>query len=317
MTTPPLNALRAFEAVARLGSFRAAAEALFVTQSAVSHQIRNVEQWLGKPLFERIGNRTRLLPHGAELARSLAASFGEIDAACNRARNTSQALVIAAIPSVAMCWLIPRLSRFRAAHPEIEIRIVYAMHGREVNFHDVHLAFVYADAPPTGPMIASQFFLTGQCVPVCSPARLGRLEQPPTTVASFLRLGLLHDGTPTGWTTWLTGLDITALDAGTAITLDGTAFEDFNLLRAAALSGQGVALCPKAMIQPDLESGGLVQISQRALDEGYNYYLLCANTGTPAILHQAQVFRDWAMNERENTQTDPDIEKGHDSGEFC
>ena len=70
-----LNALRALEAVARLGSFRAAAEALFVTQSAVSHQIRNIEQSLGRPLFEREGNRTRLLPHAAELARSLTTAF--------------------------------------------------------------------------------------------------------------------------------------------------------------------------------------------------------------------------------------------------
>lgn len=160
MTTPPLNALRAFEAVARLGSFRAAAEALFVTQSAISHQIRNVEDWLGKPLFEREGNRTRLLPHGADLARSLAGSLAEIEAACNRARNTGQALVIAAIPSVAMCWLIPRLSRFRTAHPEIEVRIVYAMHGREINFHDVHLAFVFAKQPlwpdDRGPLLSGR-----------------------------------------------------------------------------------------------------------------------------------------------------------------
>ena len=79
MSTTPLNALRAFEAVARLGSFKAAADALFVTQSAISHQIRHVEDWLGKPLFAREGNRTRLLDEGAELAASLSIAFGEID----------------------------------------------------------------------------------------------------------------------------------------------------------------------------------------------------------------------------------------------
>jgi len=300
MTTPPLNALRAFEAVARTGSFRAAAEALFVTQSAVSHQIRNVEDWLGKPLFEREGNRTRLLPHGADLARSLAGSLAEIEAACNRARNSNQALVIAAIPSVAMCWLIPRLSRFRTAHPEIEIRIVYAMHGREVNFHDVHLAFVFANYPPDDPMTEAYFYLAGQSVPVCSPSRLDRLGHRPDTVADFLRLGLLHDGTPTGWTNWLSELDSGLPDDATAPSFDGTTFEDFNLLRAAALSGQGVALCPKAMIQPDLDSGGLVQISQRMQDEGYNYYLLASTTAPPLVKRQAQVFREWAMAQRDD-----------------
>jgi LysR family transcriptional regulator, glycine cleavage system transcriptional activator len=150
MSTLPFNALRVFEAVARLGSFRAAAETLFVTQSAVSHQIHNIEKWLGKPLFEREGNRTRLLPHGVELARNLAVSMAEIEAACDRARDSSQALVIAAIPSVAMCWLIPRLNNFRAAYPKIEVRIVYAMHGRDINFHDNHLAFVFAEEAPAG-----------------------------------------------------------------------------------------------------------------------------------------------------------------------
>ncbi len=299
MTKLPLNALRAFETVARLGSFRAAADALFVTQSAVSHQIRNVEEWLGRPLFDREGNRTRLLPHGADLARSLAGSLAEIESACNRARNISQALVIAAIPSVAMCWLIPRLSRFRTAHPEIEIRIVYAMHGREINFHDVHLAFVFAKEAPSGSMIEAQFYLAGQSVPVCSPSRLAHLGHRPETVTDFLTLGLLHDGAPTGWTNWLTGVDSGLPVHATAASFDGTTFEDFNLLRAAALSGQGVALCPKAMIQPDLESGGLVQISQRVQDDGYNYYLLSSTTAPPRVNHQAQVFRDWAMAERD------------------
>jgi LysR family transcriptional regulator, glycine cleavage system transcriptional activator len=299
MTPPPLNALRAFEAVARLGSFRAAAEALFVTQSAVSHQIRNVEEWLGRPLFEREGNRTRLLPHGADLARSLKGSLAEIEAACNRARSASQALVVAAIPSVAMCWLIPRLSRFRAAHPETEIRIVYAMHGREINFHDVHLAFVFAKQVPSGPAIEAHFFLAGQSVPVCSPSSLARLGHPPETVTDFLTLGLLHDGTSTGWANWLFGLDNGLPDQATAPSFDGATFEDFNLLRAAALSGQGVALCPKAMIQPDLESGGLVQISQRVQDEGFNYYLLSSSTAASLVNSQAQTFRDWAMAERD------------------
>lgn len=299
MTTPPLNALRAFEAVARLGSFRAAAEALFVTQSAISHQIRNVEDWLGKPLFEREGNRTRLLPHGADLARSLAGSLAEIEAACNRARNTGQALVIAAIPSVAMCWLIPRLSRFRTAHPEIEVRIVYAMHGREINFHDVHLAFVFAKQPTSGPMIEAHFYLAGQSVPVCSPSRLAVLGHRPETLADFLTLGLLHDGTSAGWINWLSGVDGGFPDQASTAVLDGTTFEDFNLLRTAALSGQGAALCPKAMIQADLESGGLVQISHRVQDDGHNYYLLSSTSVAPMVNRQAQVFLDWAMAERD------------------
>lgn len=300
MVTPPLNSLRAFEAVARLGSFRAAADVLCVTESAVSHQIRNVEEALGKPLFEREGNRTRILPVGRELALRLSGAFAEVDAAVEQARNSNCVLVIAAIPSVAMCWLIPRLSRFRFANPEIEVRIVYAFHGHEINFHDVQIAFVYARSEPTGSMVEGHFFLGGQSVPVCSPARLHGFGKDPETISDFLSLGLLHDRDETGWKTWLAGLEVSlsALKEGAA--LEATTFEDFNLLRAAALSGQGVALCPPTMIQPDLNSGALVQISDRVLDEGFNYFLLTSTLASPRLLRHAQIFRDWALAERGN-----------------
>ena len=90
MSQPPLGALRVFEAVARHGSFSRAADELCVTQSAVSHQVRGLEAWFGAPLFERPGNRATLLPHGAELAAALARAFGDIDAACRRARRAGR-----------------------------------------------------------------------------------------------------------------------------------------------------------------------------------------------------------------------------------
>lgn len=300
VSIPPLNALRAFEAVARLGSFRAAADVLCVTQSAVSHQVRNLEEWLGKPLFEREGNRARLLPHGRDLAHSLSSSLKEIDAACQRTRSSSQALVIAAIPSIAMCWLIPRLSRFRAAHPQVETRIVYAFHGHQINFHDVHLAFVFSRGEPSMPNVDSLYFLSGQCVPVCSPALLHSLGRKPQTDADILRLGLLHDGDSAGWKNWLQGCESNRQAAD-----NGATFEDFNLLRAAALSGQGVALCPLAMVQSDIDSGSLVQISDRITTDGFDYYLLSAITASPEVTRQAQVFRDWAIAERQRALVMP------------
>lgn len=305
MALAPLNALRAFEAVARLGSFKAAADALFVTQSAVSHQVRNLEQWVGRPLFEREGNQNRLLPHGADLARSLSVSLTEIDAACRRARagRESQVLVIAAIPSVAMCWLIPRLSRFRAEHPEIEFRIVYAMHGRDIDFDAVHLAFVFAPEAPRIPGVTSAFFLSGESAPVCSPALLqqpGR-DAAPLTPGALVGLGLLHDGGTEGWRTWIEEM---GEDAGD--TIPGATFEDFNLLRAAALSGQGVALCPLAMVQPDLQTGNLVQLSEHTVSYGSDYYILSRATTSAALAAQTQVFLDWARAERGRPLTRPE-----------
>lgn len=294
MALPPLNALRAFEAVARLGSFKAAADALFVTQSAISHQIRNFETWLGGPLFAREGNRTILLPHGLELANILSRTLNEIDAACESARTGtgSQPLVIAAIPSVAMCWLIPRLSQFRADHPEIEIRIVYALHGIEIDFSDVHVAFCFLPEPPAGPMIDAQLFLRGDSLPVCSPALLSQ-PQSPKTPDDLKRLGLLHDTDTTGWRRWFAHMG-----DETSGPLSGATFEDFNLLRAAVLSGQGVALCPRAMIEPDLSSGALVGLAQDTIVYGSDYYMVTSRRATPRMQKQIRKFADWALTQK-------------------
>lgn len=293
MQLPPLGALRAFEAVARLGSFAGAAGELFVTQSAISHQIRKLEDWMGKPLFARQGNRTQLLPDGRVLAASLTGSLQSIETACLRARSTSNALVIAAIPSIAMCWLIPRLSQFRAAYPHIETRIVYAIHGHEINFHDVHLAFVFAKAAPAMPNLYSTFFLAGDSAPVCSPALLKDHHNRDLSDADIWKLGLLHDGSPDGWRDWLSHGEARALPAGI-----GPTFEDFNLLRVAALSGQGVALCPLAMVAPDLRDGNLVQLSSRLIHRGFDYYLLAGPTPNSQIAAEAALFQDWVMAQR-------------------
>ncbi len=296
MSTPPLNALRAFEAVARLGSFKAAADALFVTQSAISHQVRHFEDWLGTPLFEREGNRARLLPHGADLGRALSLSLSEIEAVCTRLRDgtTSQALVIAAIPSVAMCWLIPRLSGFRAAFPEIETRILYAMHGRDINFKDIDLAFVFAPQPPQLPGVTSQFFLKGDSAPVCSPTLLQKTTAPPQTAAEIIGLGLLHDGGHQGWEDWLRQMGHSPQPA-----LFGPIFEDFNLLRAAALSGQGVALCPLAMVGPDIDSGSLIQLFDHTHPVGSDYFLISTTARNRRTEKTVKAFIDWALAERD------------------
>ena len=172
----PLNALRVFESVVRLDSFRAAADELCVSQSAISHQIRTLEDWFEQPLFDRSGNRPRPLPHAQRLASSLEGSLTEIRLACQRARRRSDAspLVIAAIPSVATCWLAPRLSAFRKRHPDIDIRIIYAFHGQQLDFSETDLAFVYSEARPQRAGTCAHLFLPGISAPVCSP-KVGQL----------------------------------------------------------------------------------------------------------------------------------------------
>ncbi|MFC3170135.1 LysR family transcriptional regulator [Paracoccus fontiphilus] len=296
MSQPPLNALRAFEAVARTGSFRAAAESLFVTQSAISHQIKHLEDWLGLPLFDRGGRAPRLLPRGMALARDLTTAFDGIDAACRRARPASHegAVVVAAIPSVAVCWLIPRLPRFRALHPDIQLRVIYAHHGHEIDVATTDVAFTFADTPPTGEGILAQPFLSGRSVPVGSPALVGT---GPVALSSewLLKVGLLHDTDQSGWKTWLARAGAVVPDR-----LPGAIFEDFNLLRAAALAGQGVALCSLAMIGPDLAEGRLVQLSDVSVLEEFDYYLIQSGPTPrdPGRRKARQAFLSWVKAEQ-------------------
>ncbi|MFT3974479.1 MAG: LysR substrate-binding domain-containing protein [Amaricoccus sp.] len=287
MSQAPLGALRVLEAVARHGSFSRAADELCVTQSAVSHQVRGLEDWLGAPLFERSGNRATLRPHGAELAAALSRALGEIDAACRRARRAGgpPSLTVAVIPSVAICWLIPRLGGFRALLPDVTVRIVYAIHGQPVDFRDADLAVVFAERPLDPPGMAVARFLPGRTVPVAAP-HLGRPETP----AAMLAAGLLHDTDLSGWRGWLDAAGAAALPVA-----PGPVFEDFNLLRAAALAGQGVALCPLAIIADDLREGRLGQLSEIAVRDTCGYYLLSSPAPAADRAPAVAAFRDWLL----------------------
>jgi DNA-binding transcriptional LysR family regulator len=289
MTQAPLNALRAFEAVARCGSFGRAADELFVTQSAVSHQVRHLEQWLGAPLFDRPGGRPRLRPHGVELARSLGLALGDIEAACQRARRSGgpPSLTVAVIPSVAICWLIPRLAEFRARAPEVDLRILYAMHGKALDFGDVDAAVIFADTAPRVPDATAVRFLPGASAPVCSRA-FAEVHRPLARPDELARAGLLHDTDRSAWQAWFAAAgDQAGSDAGPV-------FEDFNLLRAAALAGQGIALCPIAIIRDDLAAGRLVQISERTVRDEFAYYLMWRRA-QDAARGMRSAFCDWLL----------------------
>jgi len=287
MAQIPLGALRVFEAVARHGSFSRAADELCVTQSATSHQVKGLEGWLGAPLLARSGNRATLLPHGAELAAALARAFGDIEAACRRARRAGgpPTLTVAAIPSLAVCWLIPRLGAFRAEAPEVAVRLVYAFHGQPLDFRDVDVAVVFADTPPAGTEVEATRFLPGLTVPVAAP-HLAAAE-PPRTGAAMVAAGLLHDTDAAGWRAWLDGAGCAELAVAA-----GPVFEDFNLLRAAALAGQGVALCPLAIVRADIAAGRLVQLSETAIRGDSAYYVLIRRGTAPGA---AAAFRDWLL----------------------
>lgn len=296
MSLPSLNALRAFESVVRNGSFHAAAQALCVTQPAISHQVKNLEEWVGAALLDRSGRVPQLTRRGADLARDLSLAFDSIESACHRARRKPQrdVLVVAAIPSVASCWLIPRLPQFRELHPDVQIRIIYAHHDEPINFSEVDLAFVFARVSPSGEGFSAQRFLSGDSIPVCSPGLLGGRDVADMGAAQFVELGLLHDTDDQGWREWLQKAGL-----GNPGKLSGTTFEDFNLLRIAALSGQGVALCSLAMIRPDIADGRLIQLSDITVLSEYSYFMTISDrsSGRGPVARSQRAFVEWVMAE--------------------
>ena len=305
-SSPPLHALHVFATVARSDSFRSAADELCVSQSAVSHQIKHLEDWFGSPLFDRGGNRPRLMPHAETLARALNASFADVDAACRRARAGAdrRTLVIAAIPSVATCWLIPRLSGFIAGHPGCEIRMIYAFHGHNVDFGDVDLAFVYSRTPPESPGMRVLPFMPGTSAPVCSPSLCTTAKVLDET-EGVLRAGLLHDTDVGGWTEWLRLAGQSPPEPMT-----GPVFEDFNLLRAASLAGQGVALCPLALIGDDLAEGRLVQLSGITVNREFSYYLVVRDAANEAAANASEAFIRWLVDMRDGDSGDDERAAG-------
>lgn len=288
---PPLNALKCFETAARLQSFSKAAEELHVTQSAVSHQIRQLEHWFGTKLFDRKGRQTVPTPKGDELAGALAESFDIMAAACKRLAQSDAgpALTIGSLPSIATIWLIPKLSHFFRDHPEISVKVVYAFHGQRIDFEDFDIAILWGTGDWQDARITR--FLQGATVAVCNAAlreKIGPIDNP----QALLGQPLLHDTDRQGWQTWMRSAGLR--HAGPS---PGPIFEDFNLLRAAALAGQGIALCPKSLIVDDLESGRLVQLLDTTIKNDHAYYMI-----EPTDTHHrnsiaTSLFKNWLLSE--------------------
>jgi DNA-binding transcriptional LysR family regulator len=286
---PPLNALKCFEAAARSGSFSKAAEELHVTQSAVSHQIRQLEDWFGFPLFDRLGRQTVPTPKAAELANSLADAFGIIATACKRAAQAEgkAGLAIACIPSIATIWLIPRLPQFLREHPDIPVSLTYAFHGSPVDFGITDIAILYGRGEWENARATK--FLGGDTVAVCSTSYLEK-RGPFNSPKVLLEANLLHDTDRNGWQVWFRAAGLSHTEPQ-----PGPIFEDFNLLRSAALAGSGIALCPASLVADDFAAKRLVQLFPTSIAEDRAYYIVESSAAAPGTASSVTAFKDWLL----------------------
>jgi LysR family glycine cleavage system transcriptional activator len=250
---PPLNALRAFEAAGRLGSFKDAAAELHVTQGAVSQSVRLLEDWLGAALFERHNRRVVLTPAASAYLADVGPLFEQLSQATAKFGfpvPTTRTLSVNASATFTLRWLVPRLEGLRARYPGIEVHVETS--NRPVESLQTAYDVVIRGGPDTLYGYATHVFLGEERVPVCSPALLQRLPlQAPEDLRQHT---LLHTSSlPRLWPDWLASARIPTLKPAAAVI-----FDHFYLTLQAAIDGVGIAMGPVALVSSDLQAGRLV-----------------------------------------------------------
>jgi LysR family glycine cleavage system transcriptional activator len=286
---PPLNPARAFEAAARHLSFTRAARELCITQAAVSHQVKALEEHLGMKLFRRLPRRILLTDEGQRYARTLTEVFGRLAEATARlgAPDQRRVLTVSVIPSFAARWLVPRLGRFRALHPEIDVRVAPQSEPADSARGDVDVGIRFGLGRYPG--LRTDHLLGDEMFPVCSP-RLRRGRHALRRPADLRHHVLLHDERHDDWRAWLVAAGVTGVDPAR-----GPIFIDASMLVQAAVEGQGVAMARRVLAEDDVARGRLVRPFGPSLPSNRAYYVVAplATAEQPRI----RAFRDWLLAE--------------------
>ncbi|HEY0295014.1 MAG TPA: LysR substrate-binding domain-containing protein [Bordetella sp.] len=287
---PPLNALRAFEAAGRLGSFKEAAAALHVTQGAVSQHVRLLEAWLGAPLFERHNRRVALTAAAKAYLAEIGPLFEQLSQATARygvPATVSRTLSVNAPATFTLRWLVPRLAKFRIEHVGVDVKVETSNEPVESlkEIHDV----VIRGGPDTFYGYSMRPFLSEERLPVCSPARLRRL--PLRTPGDLRQHTLLHTTSlPRLWPDWLAKAQVCALRPAATLT-----FDHFYLTLQAAIDGMGIAMGPTALVSDDLAAGRLVApfAGPRLPSRSYCTYVPDEKSADELVV----LFRSWLERE--------------------
>ncbi|MDO2947129.1 transcriptional regulator GcvA [Aeromonas simiae] len=284
---PPLNALKAFEAAARHLSFTRAAEELFVTQAAISHQIKALEEYLGIKLFRRKNRSLLLTEEGQGYFLDIKDIFASISEATDKllARSAKGALTVSLQPSFAIQWLVPRLVRFSERHPDIDVRIKAVDMDEGSLTDDVDVAIYYGRG--NWPGVRADKLHTEYLIPVCSPLLLTG-PKPLRTPQDLTGHTLLHDTSRRDWKAWFRQLGIDAPNVN-----QGPIFSHSTMVIQAAIHGQGVALGHSVLAQPEIDAGRLICPFEQVLVSKNAFYLVCQEQ--QADLGKIVAFRDWML----------------------
>jgi LysR family glycine cleavage system transcriptional activator len=287
---PSTAALAAFESVARLRSFSAAAEELALTQGAISRQVSGLEDLLGVLLFERTSRGVVLTSAGSEYARSVGAALSQIRSASLQAmtKRHSDALNLAILPTFGTRWLMPRIPNFVARHPEITLNFATRIGVFDFDRDGIDMAIHIGQ--PDWPGADCTFLMEEMVAPVCSPSFLA--DHPIEKPEDILSVPLLHLASrPGGWNHWFQSQ---GLSGGSS---QGMRFEQFASVAQACAAGLGVALMPLFLIDSELASGQLVQADPHQVRSPSAYYVVAPVTKTD--FRPVVAFRSWLLEEVE------------------
>jgi LysR family transcriptional regulator, glycine cleavage system transcriptional activator len=287
---PSLNGLRAFEAAARHLSFTQAASELNVTQTAISHQIRRLEEELGIRLFIRKNRALALTTKARDYLPGVRAAFNDLRLATDQLlrKGEDNVLTVSTLASLAVKWLLPRLSTFQKAHPKIDVRITTSTNLVEFRSGDVDAAIRYGRGHWQG--LRADWLMADELFPVCSPALLTS-RRPLRTPEDLRDHVLLHTGASDSddWRLWLTAAGLpTEISKQPGITFD------LSLMTVqAAVDGIGVAMGRTSYVQDDIAKGRLVVPFNITLPADAGFYLVSPEgSADPPKL---KAFRDWLL----------------------
>jgi LysR family transcriptional regulator of beta-lactamase len=281
----PLNALRAFEASARLRSFTRAAQELCVTQAAVSHHVKSLEERLGARLFHRSPRGLMLSDEGVALLPALTESFDRIGRLIDRFQGgrVLDILSIGAVGTFAVGWLMPRLASFREAHPFIDLRLLTNNNKVDLAVEGLDGTILFGDG--SWPVAEAERLFKAPLSPLCTPA-LGERLRDPRDLASqtLLRSYRVQD-----WPAWFG-----AAGLHEAIEARGTVFDASLTMVQAAMTGEGVALAPPLMFRRDLQDGRLVQPFDVSVSTGAYWLVTLKHKPQSAAM---AAFRTWLLTQ--------------------
>ncbi|GLQ86713.1 LysR substrate-binding domain-containing protein [Dyella flagellata] len=290
-----LGMLPCFVAAARLKSFTKAAQALHLTQSAVSQQIRHLESRLGYELFVRQSRGLALTPKGELLYRAAAGALGDLKEALHELSNPDASLQISCLPSFALQWLVPRLQAFRSVHPDISVRLRAEYQDLDLGALEtegIDIAIRYVPVTNDTPYCRTLF--DEYLLVVATPEYLR--DHPPSATKTWLSsVTLLHDAEPWDnapalieWKTWLD-----AVTPGQIDMVHGLEFNLASLVISAALNHQGVALVRHALVAEELASRRLVAVLGKYVRAPAKYVLMCRQPHA----HRVAAFMEWLTSE--------------------